>query len=102
MCRKWKRIQNGEFYYFIKYLLRPPGILQSLGRLGINVSIRTTKDHSLFFIINSDNDKNIEVSRDCNNFSNIGLRNFTVSEAGGDEQCISAFELEESLGPEEL
>lgn len=85
MCRKWKRIQNGEFYYFIKYLLRLLGILQFLGILGINVSIRIIKDYSLFFIINSDNDKNIEVLRDCNNFLNRGFRNFIVFEVGGDE-----------------
>ena len=32
----------------------------------ISVGIRTTKHHSLLFIINSDN-KNTEISRDCNN-----------------------------------
>lgn len=59
-----------EFYYLIKYLLRLLGILQYVSRLGIILvwasELQRVTVH--FFIINTDNNKNIEVSRDCNHF----------------------------------
>lgn len=93
-----KNSELQELYYFIKYLLRLSGIFLYSGSLDIilvwasALQWITVCFSPLTVII-----KTLKYQETVTIFSNISLRNFTVSEADRDEQQVIPFEHEVSM-----